>query len=208
MGRRARPVRAVRSTCRRGAAMTAPWWCRGKRPSHCAAPTGPAPAAARAFSPLDEALALLPGPWSPRLVEAIVRLSTVLPFEQAPDHLAFFRDVRVSRDTARRLTELAGTHLLTLADAELAALLPTLPAPPMGPAVQQVSADGAMVPLVGGAWTEAKLLVIGTVTTVPDDTGVPAPRTTALSYLARVADAASFAQIATLETHRRGTATA
>jgi len=151
---------------------------------------------------------LLPGPWSPRLVEAIVRLSTCLPFEQVPDHFAFFRDVPVSRDTARRLTELAGTHLLALEDAELAALLATLPAPPLGPAVQQLSADGAMVPLVGGAWTEAKLLAIGTVTTVPDATGMPAPQTTALSYLARVADAARFSQIATLETHRRGTTTA
>lgn len=32
-----------------------------------------------------------------------------------------------------------------------------------GPAVQQVSVDGAMVPLVGGEWAEVKTLAIGTV---------------------------------------------
>jgi hypothetical protein len=150
----------------------------------------------------------VPGPWSPRLVEAIVRVGMLVPFEQAPEQLTFFTGVAISRDTVRRLTETAGTHLLALDDADLATLLATLPAPSAGPAVQQLSADGAMVPLVGGAWTEAKLLAIGTVTTTADAAGLPTPHTTDLSYLARVADASSFVQLATLETHRRGTATA
>jgi hypothetical protein len=73
--------------------------------------------------------------------------------------------------------------------------------------VQLLSADGAMVPLVGGAWAEVKTLAIGEV-------GAPAwdararewvAPTTGLSYFSRLADAATFARLATVETHRRGT---
>lgn len=137
-----------------------------------------------------------------------MRVGTLLPFEQAPDQVAFFTGVSLDRDTARRLTETAGTHLVAVEEADLADLLATLPEPPMGPAVQQLSADGAMVPLVGGAWCEAKQLTIGTVTTAPDAAGHPTPHTADLSYFARVADADTFATAATLETHRRGTPTA
>ncbi len=63
-----------------------------------------------------------------------------------------------------------------------------------------VSADGAFVPLLHGAWAEAKLLVIGEVTT--DAAGEP--QTRALSYFAQVADAEAFSQAALVETHQRG----
>ena len=44
---------------------------------------------------------------------------------------------------------------------------------------------------------------------VPRDAdGTPHPHTTALSYFARMADAATFSQLATWETHHRGTTTA
>ena len=161
------------------------------------------------FSPLDAPLALLPGPWSPHLVELMVRVGAWQPFAQTPEAIACVTGVELSPDTARRLTEAAGRHLLALDDADLQALRATLPEPAAGPAVQQLSADGAMVPLVGGEWTEAKLLAIGTVTTVPDpETGAPLPHTTDVSYFARVAAAEAFAPQATRETHRRGTATA
>ena len=138
----------------------------------------------------------------------VVRVGTLVPFEQAPEQVAFFTGVSVDRDTARRLTEMAGTHLVGVEDADLAALLATLPDPPAGPPVQQMSVDGAMVPLVGGAWSEAKLLTIGTVTGARDTAGQPQPHTADLSYFARVADAATFATAATVETHRRGTPSA
>jgi hypothetical protein len=153
-------------------------------------------------------LGLLSGQCSPRLVEAVARLGTLLPFEQVPEQLAFFAGVLLSRETARRLTETAGAHLVAVEAAELTVLEATLPDPPAGPPVQQLSADGAMVPLVGGQWGEVKLLAIGTVTATPDAAGPPQPHTTDLSYVARLADADSFGRLATLETHRRGTTTA
>jgi hypothetical protein len=44
--------------------------------------------------------------------------------------------------------------------------------------VQQVSADGATVPLVGGTWAEAKMLVVGAVeaTREPDGASGATPR--------------------------------
>ena len=139
-----------------------------------------------------------------------MRLGTVVPFEQVPEQLAFFTGVAVSRATARRLTETAGAHLEAVEAAELATLEATLPPPPPGPAVQQLSADGALVPLVGGQWSEVKLLTIGTVSDRPaaDGTGTTEPHTHDLSYVARLTDAETFGRLATLETQRRGTASA
>jgi hypothetical protein len=79
-----------------------------------------------------------------------------------------------------------------------------LPDPPPGPAVQQLSVDVAMVPLVGGSWAEVKTLALGTVTPVPDGEST----TTALSYFSRLTDADTFGRLATIETDRRGTTTA
>src|SRR5579883_1272596 len=98
-----------------------------------ARPVGPG------FSPLDEELALLPGAFSPWVVEAVVRLATWMPFEQVPAALAFFTQVRIDADTARRLAEQAGAALVAVETAEAEGLLqPGAVAPaPAGPAVQQ-----------------------------------------------------------------------
>lgn len=163
-----------------------------------------APAAARGFPPLDEALALLPGQFAPRVVEGIVRLGVWMPFERVPDVLAFFMGVTVSAETVRRLTEQAGAAQVAIETARVEALEADLPAAPIGPAVQQLSVDGAMVPLVRGEWAEVKMLAIGEVTRTP--TG--AVQTTALSYFSRLSDAQQFTRWARLETERRGTETA
>lgn len=158
------------------------------------------------FFPLDERLGLLPGQrFTPRLVEGMVRLGAALPFGQVPALLDHFSGVSVGVESVRRLTEAAGAAQLACEEAELARMLTDLPDPPAGPAVQQLSLDGAMVPLVGGEWAEVKTLAIGTVEFAGCDEAGQGNRTTALSYCSRLADAASFGQTITLETHRRGT---
>jgi len=152
-------------------------------------------------------LALLPGRLSPWLVEATVRLGTWMPFERVPEALAFFTGVRISDDTARRLTETAGQALVDVEETEVARLEAALPPAPAGPAVQQLSVDGAMVPLVGGQWGEVKLLAVGTVTAAAPPADAPA-RTTDRSYFARLTDAETCGRLATAETHRRGTESA
>jgi len=156
------------------------------------------------FFPLDDELRLPAGPLSPYLHESVVRLGTWLPFEQVPRGLAHFTQATVSADTARRLTEAAGAALVAWETAEVARWeVAGLPGPP-GPAVQQVSVDGAMVPLVHGEWAEVKTLAIGTIERGAD----AAPRVTAVSYFSRLAEAATFCRLGRLECYRRGTATA
>jgi hypothetical protein len=152
------------------------------------------------FFPLDERLGLGPGAFTPTVQQGIVRLGAQVPFAQAAEAVAFFLGVAVSAETARRLTEGAGAALVTLETAEATAVVdaPTLPA---GPAVQQVSVDGAMVPLAGGEWAEVKTLALGTV----EGSAGGAPHTTALSYFSRLCNAEQFRLLARAEVHRRGT---
>src|SRR5262249_2948608 len=80
-----------------------------------------------------------------------------------------------------------------------------VPGGPTGPAVQPVSVDGVPLPVLKGAWVEAKVLAIGT---VAHDGGGGEARATGPSYPARQAEAAEFARQALGEVPRRGTATA
>lgn len=163
----------------------------------------PAPSAARGFSPLDEQLALPAGSLSPVLAEWLVRLGSWMPFAPAAALLADFAHVSVSEATSRRRTEAAGATLVALQTEQVTTIERDLPEPPAGPAQMYFSADGAMVPLVGGQWAEVKTLVLGSVTTVATAEG-PMARTQELSYFSRLTDAASFARFSVVETQRRG----
>lgn len=150
------------------------------------------PACGAGLFPLDEALGLLPQAYSPWVVQAIVRLGTWLPFERVPETLAFFTGVTMSAETARRITEQAGAALVAWEAAEVARIERDLPASPAGPALQQLSADGAMVPLVGGDWAEVRTLAIGAVEQRTGPGGQPVAHTTDLSYVSRLTTAAEF----------------
>lgn len=157
------------------------------------------------FSPLDEELELLPGPLTPSLVESLVRLGTWLPFEPAATMLTHFTRVPVSEPTARRATEQAGTAYVELQTALVEWLEREQPSAPAGPELQYLSVDGAMVPLVGGQWAEVKTLAIGTVGGPRWVDGEWDIQTGELSYFSRLTDHATFARLALVETHRRGT---
>jgi hypothetical protein len=122
-----------------------------------------------------------------------------------PEGLAFFTQVGIGEETARRLTEAAGAALLAVEAAELEDIVATCRPSQEGPAVQQVSADGAMVPLVHGEWAEVKTLAIGVVGTRRNRAGQEVACTREVSYLSRLADADQFIELTQLETWRRGT---
>jgi len=164
-----------------------------------------APPAERGFFPLDEELELPMGSLSPRLAESVGLLGTLIPFEQVPATLVFFSRVEIDQDTARRRTEAAGGALVQVEKAEVERIERECPPVPPGPAIQQLSADGAMVPLVHGEWAEVKTLVIGTVGERVEGDGSPAAHTGELSYFSRLTDAQTFTRLATGEVHRRGT---
>ncbi len=167
------------------------------------------PVLPRLFSPLDEALGLGHEHFAPQLLAGLVQLGTWLPFHQVPAAARSVWRVAVSTETVRRLSEQAGAALLAADVAVLTQLERGADVPAeAGPALQQLSVDGAMVPLRGGQWGEVKTLAIGRVEQQPAADGPPQPHAVALSYFSRLADADSFSRTATVETHRRGTATA
>jgi hypothetical protein len=169
----------------------------------------PAQPAVQAFFPLDEELGLVPGALTPRLQEALVRLSTHIPsFAKASAELTFFTGVHIHPDTARRRTEAAGQLALAHETAQAAHILHNHPVSPHGPDMLLFSVDGAMVPLLHGQWSEVRTLVVGEVHALqPSDDG-SGIHTTNLSYFSRRLDSTSFAELAVSELHRRGLETA
>lgn len=159
---------------------------------------------AGAFFPLDEELQLLPGHLTPSLQEQLVRLSTWMPFARATREFQWFTHLSVSEFHARQLSEAAGAAYVEVQTAQVEQLERSAPAAPEGPAVQLLSADGAMVPLVHGEWTEVKTVVVGTVQPPVLEKGDPVVHTTELSYFSRLAPAEEFGHVSLVETHRRG----
>lgn len=127
-------------------------------------------------------------------------MGTHLPFGQVPELLAFFCRVPVSAETVRRITERAGAVQVANEDRALVELEVDPPPMPEGPGVQQVSADGAMVPLLGGEWAEVRTVAIGTV-----DAESPEPHARDIRYFSRLCDAKTFHRLAALPIHRAGT---
>jgi hypothetical protein len=131
-----------------------------------------------------------------------------MPFARAAENLGRFHQVRVAEASARRWTEKAGAALVAQQTSDVEQLMHTESAPPSGPPVQQVSVDGAMVPIVGGTWSEVKTLAIGTVGERVWEKDHWQVHTSEISYFSRCTDHLTFSHLASLETHRRGTATA
>jgi hypothetical protein len=131
-----------------------------------------------------------------------------MPFERAAAELAYFTRVDVSDTSVRRHTESAGAAYVAVQTAELERLERERPAGPDGPDVLQVSADGAMVPLVGGEWAEVKTAAVGRVEVVSNRDGVAEAHARDLSYFSRLADAETFTRQAWVELHGAGIATA
>jgi hypothetical protein len=136
-------------------------------------------------------------------VEATCRLGTELPFERVPELLGFFTRVGIGEESARAMTERAGAALVELEAAELAAY-EQAPAPPpnRAGAMQQVSADGAMVHLVKEGWAEVKTVAVGRV----ERALAGEVHAREVSYFSRLATAEVFREQMELELYRRGTA--
>ncbi len=159
----------------------------------------------RGFFPLDEELGLLPGSLTPSLVEDLVRLGSWMPFAEGAKLIKHFRKVGLSEATVRRATEKSGEAYLELQTAQVERLEKEMPEAPQGPALQQLSVDGAMVPLLHKEWAEVKTLALGSIGEPVLESGEWAVHAKEMSYFSRMAEHQSFARLATVETHRRGT---
>jgi hypothetical protein len=127
-----------------------------------------------------------------------------MPFERAASELQAMLGVQVSDSTVRRQALAAGAtweHIQT--EQAQPAGSKRFPLPQEEPTERMVmSSDGGLVPLRGGVWAEVKTLVIGEVVSPAD--GQSTVRSQAHSYFSRLADAATFADLASVEVSRRG----
>ncbi|MFQ5741934.1 MAG: ISKra4 family transposase [Acidobacteriota bacterium] len=164
--------------------------------------------AGQGFFPLDKELELEPEGLSPSLVEGIALLGSWMPFAEAAKIIGQFWKVSVSEATVRRTTEKSGEAYVEIQTAQVEALEKELPEAPQGPALQQISVDGAMVPLLHKEWAEVKTLAIGTIGEAVLERGERAVHARDMSYFSRLAEHQSFSRLATVETHRRGTESA
>jgi hypothetical protein len=163
-----------------------------------------APSVGRGFFPLDEELGLLPGKLTPQGHENLVRLGSWMPFEQAVKIYGDLMGIHVSRIVSQRYTEEAGAAYEEIQAEEVERLEKEMPEPQAGSERLQVSADGAMVPLVHGIWAEVKTVVIGEVQKDIEKKGELSVRTQNMSYFSRKTDAETFGNLALVEFHRRG----
>jgi hypothetical protein len=151
---------------------------------------------------------LLPGTLTPWLQASLVRLGSWMPFGHAARELGWLSrapaGVLVSESVAERLTEAAGAAYVAEQTATVERLEQQPTPEPVGPGLLQLSADGAMISLVGKQWVEVKTLALGTVVQAADGT----VRTRELSYFSRRAEQAAFRRLALVETYRRGVGTA
>jgi hypothetical protein len=150
-------------------------------------------------------LGLLAGDLTPSLQEGLVRLSTHIPsFAKAAREFAFWTRITLHRSTASRISEAAGATAVALETAEAERILHTHPLPPQAPERLVVSVDGAMVPLLAGRWAEVRTLTVGQPSVELNAQGQQEVHTRNLSYFSRLTDSTSFAELATVEIHRRG----
>jgi len=160
--------------------------------------------AGKGFFPLDEELGLLPGMLTPHGHECLVRLSSWMPFAKAAEILEDFMGIRVSKGVSRRYTQAAGAAYEQMQNEEVERLEKEMPMAEKGADKMQISADGAMVPLLHGVWAEVRTLVIGEVQPAMEEKGEKVVHTRKLSYFSRKVNAQEFQRLALVEMHRRG----
>jgi hypothetical protein len=157
------------------------------------------------FFPLDEELRLLPGKLTPREHERLVRLAGWIPsFEKAVELFKDFLGIEVGKITSQRYTEAAGAVYEQIQKEEVEYLERHMPPACQGAEKMQISADGAMVPLLHGVWAEVRTLVIGEVQPAVEEKGEMVVHTRNLSYFSRKVSAQEFGRLALVEMQRRG----
>jgi hypothetical protein len=136
--------------------------------------------------------------------ECLVRLSSWMPFAKAAEMLEDFLGVRVSKGLSRRYTQAAGAAYEHIQTEAVERLEKEMPRALKGADKLQISADGAMVPLLHGAWGEVRTLVIGEVQPAVEEKGEQVVHTHNLSYFSRKTSAQEFQRLAVVEMDRRG----
>jgi hypothetical protein len=158
----------------------------------------------RNFSPLDDELELLSGELTPKGHENLVRLSGWVAYERAVELYEALTGIIVSDSTSRRYTQAAGRVYEKQQNEEAGYLEKMKPVAPQGGNKIQLSADGAMVPVLHGQWREVRTLVIGEVEPPVKENEEWVVHTRKLSYFSRKVTSEEFEGLSLVEVHRRG----
>jgi hypothetical protein len=127
-----------------------------------------------------------------------------MPFQKAAETFEDLLGIQISKALSERYTEGAGAAYVSLQTAEVERLEREMPPAPVGADKLQVSADGAMVPLVHGQWVEVRTVVIGEIQPKVVERGEEIVHTRNLSYFSRRVSADEFMRLALVEVQRRG----
>jgi hypothetical protein len=127
-----------------------------------------------------------------------------MPFERATELLEDMQGIRVSPAMSRRSSEAAGAIYVEMQTKEVERLEKELPLALKGAEKMQMSADGAMVPLLHGQWAEVRTLVVGEVQRPVEERGEWVVHTRNLSYFSRKISSEQFERLALVEIQRRG----
>jgi hypothetical protein len=127
-----------------------------------------------------------------------------MPFEKAVEEMGEMMGIRVSKLVGEQYAEAAGAAYVQIQEAEVVELEARQPPAPEGAEKMQISADGAMVPLLHGVWAEVRTLVVGEVQSLEKKNGETEVRTRQLSYFSRKMSAQEFQRQALVEIQRRG----
>ncbi len=157
------------------------------------------------FFPLDRALGLLHGAYTPQVQEAITRLGSRMSYGEAREEMARLWKVAISKGSVRQVTLRHGVVADSLMQERVAQLEATSPEPTAQPEQMVMCIDGAMVAVTGGEWREVKTMALGEFQPHWDTRQQQVvTQTTRLSYFSRVDTAENFSRLALDEWQRRG----
>jgi len=110
----------------------------------------------------------------------------------SPRNLTLLSVFDISEPTARRHGQAAGAAYVAFQTSEADAIQGEDAATTPGPDLQQVSVDGAMIPLVHKEWGEVRTVAIVRVEKPVMEKGEPVVHTRDVSYFSRLCDAETF----------------
>ncbi len=148
---------------------------------------------------------MLRGAYTPQVQEAVTRLGSRLPYQEAQEELEMMWGIKISVGSVREITLRNGRIADELIAKEMVQLQQEAPEAKVKPKQIVMSADGAMVQLRNGEWREVKTVAFGEFETKWDaKQQAVVTKTAKISYYASADNAAQFSDKAIVEWHRRG----
>ena len=145
------------------------------------------------------------GAYTPQVQEAVARLGSRLPYQEAQEELAMMWGIAISVGSVREITLRAGRIADHLIEKEMERLQKETPPAKATPKQLVLSADGAMVQLKNGEWREIKTVAFGEFETKWDPKRQEVVTwTEKVSYFSSADKAEPFSNKAIVEWHRRG----